>query len=117
MPGPCYFFSPMDRGIAYLRGNRLFNFRVEEHGDHVHCDMSIHLVRNDADLGGGRCCPTIQLLHFGCAHFRLPVLAKDYDWNVLLELIEGPEFQECALGPLDDLAGAVDPTRFGMLPD
>ena len=62
---PCYFLSPPDLGLAYGVDNRLFNFQVEQHGDHVHIDLSIHVVQPDVNLGGGRGPLTIRLRDFG----------------------------------------------------
>ena len=112
-----YMFSPADPGVTYIVGNRLFNFRVEPHGDHVHCDLTIHLVQAGLGLGGGRHLPTVQVGHFGGSRFRLPLPAEEYDQAFLVAFIEAEQFQEFALGPLDDMAGHVNPKVFDMQPD
>lgn len=114
---PCYFISPTDSGVTYFVGNRLFNFRIEPHGDHIHCDLSIHVVQPGVILGGGRSLPTMYSRDFGACRFRLPLSGEECDSGVLLGLIESEQFQEFALGPLDDLAGSVNPKRFDMLLD
>lgn len=113
----CYLLSPTDPGVTYLVANRLFNFRLEPHGDHVHCDLTIHIVQPGVALGGGRNLPTIQLRNFGSCRFRLPLSSVDYDHGLLIAFIETEQFQEFALGPLDDLAGRVNPQAFDMQPD
>lgn len=113
----CYLLSTSDFGLTYLIGNRLFNFLVEPHGDHHHCDLSIHLVQQGIILGGGRHLPTMKCRDFGACRFRLPVSEGEYNPGCLVCLIESDEFQAFALAPLDDLAGNANPKQFGMLAD
>jgi hypothetical protein len=113
----CYLVSPSDFGVTYLRGPRVFNFQVSPHGDHHSVDLSLHLVQQGIVLGGGRYLPTIKVRDFGVCRFRLSLSEGEYDPTCLFSLIESDEFQEFANGPLDDLAGVINPRRFGALPD
>ncbi len=112
-----YIVSPTDSGVTYQVGDRLFNFRTEEHGDHLHADLSIHVVAPGVSLGGGRSLPIMRIRNFGACRFRVPLSEQEADPTWLMAFIESVPFQEFVVAPLDDLAGCVDPSRFGMLPD
>lgn len=106
-----------DGKVLYLVGNRLLNFRVTPHGDHHNVDMSIHLVRQDTSCAVDVEHSLIVCRDFGACRFRLPVSNDEYAPGCLVGLIESDIFQAFVRGPLDYLAGDVDPNQFGMLSD
>jgi len=113
----CYYFSFTDPGVTYQLGNRLFNFQIEPHRDHVVCDLSVHIVELGANLGGGRNLAKIRVPDLGRCRFRIPISDGTFDVVHMMLFVESDVFQAFARGPADYLAGEVNPGSFGMMCD